>query len=187
MSDIDEVQATINRAAHAQWRHNNPEVVRAKDRAYYEKTKERRRELRRRAVANLPPEVKAERAAYQKQWLKDHPEARKEHLRRYRERNKEGLARAAREYTSDPEVRQRIRIRTAVTLEAMAGRPRPEVCDACGGLPDPKKGLHFDHCHTSGNFRGWLCRGCNLALGNVSDDIQRLHRLIDYLNRAAAT
>jgi hypothetical protein len=174
----------IKQAAHNQWRNDNIEAKRAYEREYYAKNKERRSEEKRRAYASLPPEVKAERMAYQKQWLVDHPEARKEINRRYRQRNKEKIARGARTYSATPENRQRIRVRTAATLEIMAGRPRPEVCEACGGAPDPKRELHFDHCHTSGNFRGWICRECNLALGNVRDNIQRLRQLIAYLERA---
>jgi hypothetical protein len=100
-------------------------------------------------------------------WAKANPEARKEHKRRYREKN-------------------RLQLKTAQwrqSLEEMAGRPRPETCEACGGPPDHKKGLHFDHCHTNGHFRGWICRSCNLALGNVQDDPIRLLKLVAYLKR----
>jgi Recombination endonuclease VII len=66
--------------------------------------------------------------------------------------------------------------------ELLAGRRRPEVCDACGNLPG-LKGLHFDHCHTNGWFRGWLCQPCNMALGLLKDDANRLRKLIAYLER----
>lgn len=179
----DEVSRAIKAAANNQWRNDNAEAKRAYERAYYVKNREKRMETNRRSYAKLSPEIKAERAARQKQWIKDHPEARKETLRRYRERHKEGLAKAAREYNAKPAVRGSVRARVAATLETLAGRPRPEVCDACGGLPDPKKGLHYDHCHTRGHFRGWICRECNLALGNVRDDPARLLKLVAYLER----
>ena len=60
------------------------------------------------------------------------------------------------------------------------GRPMPDHCDACGGNDG---GIVFDHCHTLGHPRGWLCRRCNLTLGHVNDDPGRLRKLIAYLER----
>jgi hypothetical protein len=183
MSHIDDIKIAIKRAGDNQWRNDNLEAKRAYQRAYYAKNKEKLRENSKRAYANLPPEIKAARVAYQAQWRKDHPEARKKITKRYREGNKEYLARADREYNANPERRKILRARHAATLESLAGRPRPEICDACGGPPDDKIGMHFDHCHKRGHFRGWICRECNLALGNIRDDIGRLRKLIAYLKR----
>lgn len=66
--------------------------------------------------------------------------------------------------------------------EMLAGRPTPDFCECCG-RPPTKRGLHFDHCHQLGHFRGWLCNGCNLALGYVDDDPNILRKLIAYLER----
>lgn len=63
-----------------------------------------------------------------------------------------------------------------------APRPRPTACEVCGGAG--RNGLVFDHCHRSGAFRGWLCDGCNIALGAVRDDPARLLRLAQYLRGA---
>ena len=42
-------------------------------------------------------------------------------------------------------------------------RPKPENCEICG-----KRGkITFDHGHQTGVFRGWLCYGCNIALGKI--------------------
>ncbi len=69
-------------------------------------------------------------------------------------------------------------------LGAMASRPRPDFCEACGNPQSGgKKVLHFDHCHKTKEFRGWLCHWCNLALGNVKDDPERLKQLISYLEK----
>lgn len=64
----------------------------------------------------------------------------------------------------------------------LAGRPKPDRCEVCG-RPPTKLGLVFDHCHQHGHFRGWLCTGCNSALGHVNDDVQILRKLIAYLQR----
>lgn len=53
-------------------------------------------------------------------------------------------------------------------------------CEVCGSGPG-KKGLHVDHDHETGEVRGVLCHGCNLAIGNVNDNPDRLRALADYL------
>ena len=40
-----------------------------------------------------------------------------------------------------------------------------------------------DHDHQSLTFRGWLCRKCNLGLGNFNDSIERMQNAIEYLKR----
>lgn len=57
-------------------------------------------------------------------------------------------------------------------------------CALCGegqrGFTSGKM-LHFDHCHTTGKFRGLLCAHCNTSLGRFRDDPQRLRRAAEYL------
>jgi hypothetical protein len=59
----------------------------------------------------------------------------------------------------------------------------------CAGCGDPmqrgQRGGAVDHCHESGRIRGLLCTPCNLALGYVKDDPDRLRGLIAYLEEAA--
>jgi hypothetical protein len=38
----------------------------------------------------------------------------------------------------------------------------------------------------TGAFRGWLCRGCNLSLGRLGDDVAGVRRAIAYLLRSGA-
>jgi len=170
----------IKAAYQRMWQAKNREHRRAYEQAYYDKKKGTIQAKRREARAEA--------------WRKEHPDAVLEHKRRYREANREKLREAHRKYIRDEtggmnEAYEARRARNYTNwrqdLEDMAGRPRPEVCDACGGPPDPKRGMHFDHCHTHGHFRGWICRGCNLALGNVGDDPARLLKLIAYLKRTS--
>jgi hypothetical protein len=65
--------------------------------------------------------------------------------------------------------------------EKIAGRPRPNVCDLCNKPNKTNRPIQFDHCHQTGEFRGWLCRKCNSALGLVSDDIGLLLKMVEYL------
>ena len=43
--------------------------------------------------------------------------------------------------------------------------------------------MHWDHDHSTNQFRGWICSSCNAALGHVDDSIERLSQLIGYLRR----
>lgn len=65
-------------------------------------------------------------------------------------------------------------------------RPMPDHCEACGGPPSLFRGgsyrFAWDHDHATGLFRGWLCSGCNSALGLLGDDLSRIDKLREYLN-----
>jgi len=41
----------------------------------------------------------------------------------------------------------------------------------------------LDHCHTTQEFRGWLCSDCNVAIGKLGDDTQGVLKALDYLER----
>jgi hypothetical protein len=58
--------------------------------------------------------------------------------------------------------------------------PRAHACEICRreGPTD------LDHDHTTGAFRGWLCRPCNLGLGKLGDDVAGVRRAIAYLERS---
>ena len=51
-------------------------------------------------------------------------------------------------------------------------------CCVCKGAVDRMSAI--DHCHDTGEVRGVLCRGCNLALW-LNDDPEMLRRAIVYL------
>ena len=59
--------------------------------------------------------------------------------------------------------------------------PDNNVCDCCGTLSVEK--LVFDHCHDRSEWRGWLCRSCNLGIGMLGDNIEGITRAVEYLNR----
>jgi hypothetical protein len=42
----------------------------------------------------------------------------------------------------------------------------------------------LDHNHTTKEFRGYLCHSCNRTIGQLDEDISRLHRAIEYLQNA---
>lgn len=55
-------------------------------------------------------------------------------------------------------------------------------CKICGD--QPSKPLYVDHCHKTKQIRGLLCHKCNVALGHMNDDPQRLEKAIHYLNES---
>lgn len=57
---------------------------------------------------------------------------------------------------------------------------KPENCECCHQLT-----THFvlDHCHKSGNFRGWICRNCNQGIGKLGDNLEGIKNALSYLNR----
>ena len=73
---------------------------------------------------------------------------------------------------------QRMHIRWKYGVEEI-----PDVCDVCGGTSTNGKLIAVDHNHVTGEVRGFLCNGCNVAIGFVKEDPERLRRLADYLER----
>lgn len=58
-------------------------------------------------------------------------------------------------------------------------------CEICQGPFE--KGPELDHCHSTGNLRGWLCGKCNRMLGLVNDSISILQEAIKYLEKHGRT
>jgi len=55
-------------------------------------------------------------------------------------------------------------------------------CQICGAQPE-KERLCLDHDHETGEFRGWLCRSCNAAIGLFGEDVNRVVAAAAYLMR----
>lgn len=72
-----------------------------------------------------------------------------------------------------------VRTKKVTKQEKIAGRIKPSHCDICG---EKKRYIVFDHCHAHGNFRGWLCNSCNVALGLVKDNSSLLRKMAKYLD-----
>lgn len=57
-------------------------------------------------------------------------------------------------------------------------------CQVCDTHATNSKGwsrLVVDHCHTTGEIRGFLCQPCNMALGSARDNPKILRQLANYL------
>lgn len=44
-----------------------------------------------------------------------------------------------------------------------------------------KTRLHLDHCHETGKLRDMLCGPCNLSIGQLREDPERIHALYRYV------
>ena len=136
------------------WREANRERLRKWGRDYYGKN-------RKKMLAQRRSERERNRDRYT------------ETNRRYREANREVL--------SLKEKARRYGLLLADLAELL--RKQRGRCAACGDKFTDSKHQHVDHDHATGKVRGILCRGCNHALGNVNDDVERLLELVAYLRR----
>ena len=145
-----------------EYRKNHLELSRARDRAYYQKN------------------IEAQRKRKREYW-QTHPELSKTSHQKYYQENKEMLKQQNKEYKAEhrEHYTKLGKLSRERKFEALAGRPRPVVCEVCG---DPNR-IVYDHDHKTGKFRGWICHNCNLVLGHARDDIKVMYKLIAYLKK----
>src|SRR5258706_1931584 len=77
----------------------------------------------------------------------------------------------------------RFKAKIKAEREIIAGRPQPSICEICHS---GEFRIVWDHCHTHGHFRGWICDRCNKVLGMVKDNHITLDSLSYYLMRQRA-
>ncbi len=140
---------------HRAWRQANVEKVRAARARYVEKNPERERE--RIKLQN------ATRKDYRRQWYQE---------------NKDRLAKVARE--------RNILVKYGLTQAEWDAIfvQQGSCCSICKTSRSGGGGWATDHCHTNGHVRGILCNDCNLTLGLMRDEPDRLRAAADYLERA---
>lgn len=62
-------------------------------------------------------------------------------------------------------------------------------CDCCGKVRTRKnrfgriKSLVIDHDHATGEIRGLICPGCNVAIGNLGDSASGVEQALKYLGK----
>jgi hypothetical protein len=66
----------------------------------------------------------------------------------------------------------------AKARNAAAACPENQLCELC----NEELATNWDHNHDSGEFRGWLCHGCNSGLGKFRDRTDLLLKAIHYLS-----
>jgi DNA-binding transcriptional MerR regulator len=80
-------------------------------------------------------------------------------------------------------IRQHLRVAHGITLEEYEEilASQGGVCAICGGTTNPIR-LAVDHDHVTDKIRGLLCMKCNCCLGLAEEKIERLEKMIEYLN-----
>lgn len=56
-------------------------------------------------------------------------------------------------------------------------------CASCGDAFPEIKSAHVDHNHTNGEVRALLCKWCNVSLGFLKEDPERIQRLAEYAKK----
>jgi hypothetical protein len=126
------------------------------------------------------------RAEQDKRYAQRHPETGKKASRKYLDTHRDRLrpiwAEQARKRRQDPEKQRKRNKAFKERLEKkrieMAGRPKSSICEICR---TNEFRIVFDHCHTHGHFRGWICDRCNRVLGLVRDNSKLLKKMAKYL------
>lgn len=155
------------------WRLANPEKVAEQNRRARAKTKD-------------DPEAKAAACARTAKWQRDNAE-----YLNARRRGEVGprrppsrilqvadCDRPAEAATTRTLRRKAVRKASGVHPDDLTGETKTGPC--YNGACDYVGPLHFDHSHDNGRFRGWLCPGCNRALGIMKDSPARLRGLAEY-------
>jgi hypothetical protein len=78
----------------------------------------------------------------------------------------------------------RIKHQYGITLEEYNSllEKQNNKCSICLRESPTGYNWHIDHSHDSNKVRGILCSKCNQGLGLFEDNIESLHRAIEYLN-----
>lgn len=134
-------------------------------------------------------ERRLETNAYAREWRKKNPERATAIQRAWSRQNKDKLsAKYRRVKTERPDLWLTYSLRTkyGITYDdyLRLSAEQGDVCAICKSKSGDGHRLAVDHCHETGIVRGLLCKLCNMALGLMGDDGDRLRAAAEYLERA---
>ena len=128
-------------------------------------------------------------------WQRENPEKASAAGKRFYYKNSEAEVRRAQEHQkSNPDQKRNWYLMSKYNMslaEFQALEAAQEYrCAGCGNEEDvivatssKRRNLHVDHCHKTGTNRGLLCTRCNLALGYLLDDPERIKGLLSYIEK----
>lgn len=93
-------------------------------------------------------------------WRKANPDKEREYQRTYYEKHKAKKREANRKWHAAHPEAKNIYQRRRLGCKNPNGKIEHGPCEICGKVCD----LRYDHDHTTGEFRGWLCNNCNMKL-----------------------
>ena len=135
------------------------------------------------------PECKACNLAEKARRHAANPEPARERTRRWQEENPDRYRQKAQQYREDgrkqiADRRSYLKRKYGITLEEYDRKLAEQggVCGICGREPRPDISLHVDHSHTTGALRGLLCFPCNVAIGLIREEHDRLEAIRRYLD-----
>jgi hypothetical protein len=105
----------------------------------------------------------------------DYLEKKRMHASNWQRNNKEKVARIAREVN----YKKKYGI-TIEQYEKMLAKQN-NVCAICDKPCSTGRFLAVDHDHTTGAVRALLCQNCNVAIGFLGEDTDRMAKAIEYL------
>lgn len=88
----------------------------------------------------------------------------------------DGLSNHCRECNSAKGTASRYKISIELARRLRSGEERCQICNR-------ERKLEVDHDHKTEKIRGYLCSGCNSALGLLSDDKNLFIKCIEYLEK----
>lgn len=71
--------------------------------------------------------------------------------------------------------------KSKIVNELRKANPYPDTSYSCPICLKQANKYYLDHNWETGEFRGWLCNACNVALGLFKDNVDILLRAIKYL------
>lgn len=116
------------------------------------------------------------------------PEPARDRTRRWQEENPERYKAKRLQYEADGRKaisnrRSHLKRKYGITLEQYDEMLAKQggVCGICRCEPRPDISLHVDHNHATGEIRGLLCFSCNVTVGHLREDHDRLAAVAAYL------
>jgi|SRR3954452_22401228 hypothetical protein len=130
--------------------------------------KRRDREKQRGYDRNSYRKHRSERIARRIRWRKEHPVQTAEYISKTRYQRAAAMRRYAAKKGGFAECVE---------------YPPPRTDSKCS-ICHREAPLALDHDHETGKFRGYICRSCNLGLGQLGDTVEAIRRVLAYLERA---
>jgi hypothetical protein len=130
------------------------------------------------------PVYSASNAARAKTWREKNPEKARELQRAYRAKRRAEGKQAA---STNQVWRWTLKNKFGLTEDEYNNMVTQQgnKCAICYTTDPCNRGRRWrvDHCHTTNKVRALLCHNCNVTLGLVGEDTDRLRRMIEYIDR----